>query len=177
MSASELQPPQSYSQEDVQQILHIAIARKTDTEELSREQLWEIAAELEIDNESLQAAEREWLNSRALDRKRQEFNIYRQDILKNKTTRYLIVNAFLVSLDFLAGGGLSWSLYILLMWGLGLALDTWKTFQTKGDAYEQAFQRWNLKNEMKQTITSFWNKLKQSWQTRSTPGDVTVDDW
>jgi hypothetical protein len=165
MSASELQPPQSYTQEDVQQILHLAIARKTDQGELSREQLWEIAAELEIDGESLQAAEQDWLNQRFLAKKRQEFHIYRRELLKQKAIRYLIVNGFLVTLDFISGGVLSWSLYILLLWGLGLSLDTWKTFQSKGEAYEQAFQKWNLKNEMKQTLATLWNKIKQAWQT------------
>jgi hypothetical protein len=165
MSASELQPPQSYTQEDVQQILHLAIARKTDQGELSREQLWEIATELEIDGESLQAAEQDWLNQRFLAEKRQEFDIYRRERLKQKAIRYLIVNGFLVTLDFLSGGVLSWSLYLLLIWGLGLSLDTWKTFQSKGEAYEQAFQKWNLKNEMKQTLTSLWNKIKKAWQT------------
>ena len=164
MSASELQPPQTYTQEDVQQILHLAIAKKTDQGELSREQLWEIAAELEIDSESLQLAEQDWLNNRFLDKKRQEFNLYRREILTQKTIRYAIVNAFLITLDFISGGALSWSIYIFLIWGLGLSLDTWKTLQTKGEAYESAFQKWNLKNEMKQSITSIWNWLKQAWQ-------------
>lgn len=179
MSASEIQPQQIYTQEDVQQILHLAIAKRTDRGELSREQLLEIAAELEIDNESLQLAEQEWLSNRFLGRKRQEFDLYRRDLLRNGAIRYFIVNAFLVTLDFISGGTLSWSLYIILIWGLGLSLDTWKTFQNKGAAYEQAFQRWKLKSEMKQTLSSFWNKLKQAWQTRSTPSDYTstIDDW
>jgi hypothetical protein len=177
MTASEFQPPQIYTQEDVQQILHLAITKKTDRGELSREQLWEIAAELEIDSESLQAAEQDWLNSRLLDKKRQEFDLYRRDLLKQKVTRYAIVNIFLVSLDFLSGGVLSWSLYILLIWGLGLSLDTWKTFQTKGEAYEQAFQRWNLKNEMRQTLASLWSKLKNWWEPQTTTSNSTIDDW
>jgi hypothetical protein len=180
MSASEMQPQQTYTQEDVQHILQLAIAKKTDPGELSREQLWEIAAELDIDNESMQAAEREWLNSRFLNKKRQEFAIYRRDLLKQKTVKYLIVNIFLISLDSISGGTLSWSLYILLIWGLGLSLDCWKTFQTKGAAYEQAFQRWNLKNEMKQSLSSFWTWIKQTWQTPAITSDyknTTVDDW
>lgn len=84
MSASEMQPQQTYSQEDVQNILQLAIAKKTDPGELSREQLWEIAAELDIDNESMQAAEREWLNSRFLDKKRQEFCYLSTRSLKTK---------------------------------------------------------------------------------------------
>lgn len=165
MSASEGQLPQTYTQEEVQQILHLAIAKQSNREELSREQLWEIATELEIDSETLQKAELDWLNGQFIDQKRQEFNLYRREVLKNKATKYAIVNAFLLTIDLIAGGTLSWSIYILLFWGIGLSLDTWKTFQSRGDAYEQAFQKWNLKNEMKQSIVTLWNKLKKVWQT------------
>ncbi len=60
MSASDVQPPKSYRKEEVQEILNLAIARKTEIEELSRAQLWEIAAELDIDIDSLQLAEQDW---------------------------------------------------------------------------------------------------------------------
>jgi hypothetical protein len=165
MSASEGQLPQTYTQEEVQQILHLAIAQGSEREELSREQLWEIATELEIDGATLQKAELDWLNGRFLDKKRQEFNLYRREVLKNKAIRYAIVNGFLLTIDLIAGGGLSWSMYILLFWGIGLSLATWRTFQSRGDAYEQAFQKWNLKNEMKQSMIVLWNKLKKAWQT------------
>jgi hypothetical protein len=177
MSASELQPQEIYTPEEVQQILHLAIARTGDRGELSREQLVEIATELDIDANALQLAEQDWLSQRHLNKKRLEFNVYRRDILKQKAIRYLIVNGFLITIDFISGGALSWSIYLLLLWGLGLSLDTWKTFQSKGEAYELAFQRWNLKNEMKQSVTSFWNWLKKTWQSTPTSSDRTVDDW
>ncbi|MEO1690707.1 MAG: hypothetical protein AAFR63_04135, partial [Cyanobacteria bacterium J06631_6] len=53
--------PDSYSQEDIQEILQIAIANHHTEEELSRQQLWEIAAELDIDASTIQAAEKGWL--------------------------------------------------------------------------------------------------------------------
>ncbi len=165
MPTSDLQSPQFYSQEDVQNILQLAIARRTDQGELSRQQLWEIAAELEIDSESLEAAELDWLNQKSLGSKRQAFNRYRQEQLKHKTIRYLIINAFFVTLNVISAGTLSWSIYPLLILGLPLSLNAWKTFQIRGEAYEQAFQRWNIKNEMKQSFVSLWDKIKRAWQT------------
>jgi len=164
MSASEVPPPQFYSQEDVQQILHLAIARRTEGGELSREQLWEIAAELEIEPQDIQAAEQDWLTHKKFDQKRQEFDRYRRERLKQKLIKYLIVNAFLVVLDLLTAGMLSWSKWVLILWGLGLTLETWRTFQSRGEAYEQAFQHWNFKNEMKQSMASLWGKIKQFLQ-------------
>jgi hypothetical protein len=43
MYSSELQTSQTYNQDQVQQILQLAIARKDSDGEWSREQLWEIA--------------------------------------------------------------------------------------------------------------------------------------
>ena len=69
----------SYTQEDIQQILQLAIARQTDDKdkEFSYQQLLEIASELDIPPESLQLAEREWLEQQVEIQKRQEFNVYR----------------------------------------------------------------------------------------------------
>lgn len=164
MSEIQSQAPQFYSQEDIQQILHLALARKTDKEELSRDQLWEIAAELDIDPQSLQSAEQEWLSQKAMISKRQAFTRFRREQFKQKAVRYGIVNGFFLSLNILSAGTLSWSLYIILLWGLGLSLEGLKTFQTKGEAYEQAFQRWKLKNEMKESMANLWDRLKKAWQ-------------
>lgn len=157
--------PESYSQEAINQILHLAIARQADREELSREQLWEIAEELEIDKNTLQAAERDWLQGKIIEQKRQAFDLYRRNRLKQKTTKYLIINTFLVSLNLIATGTLTWSLYILLLWGLVLALNAWKTFQSRGEEYERAFQRWDFQNQVKQTVSTFWDKLQKAWQS------------
>ena len=168
MSASEIQLPQTYSQEDVQQILQLAIARKThqtDELELSREQLWEIGAELDIEPNCLQAAELDWLNQKILTNKRQAFDVYRRERLKNKAIYYLIVNTFLIFLNLVNAGTLSWSLYVLLGWGLFLVLESWKTLQTQGEDYEQAFQRWNMRQETKRFLESLWDRLKKAWQT------------
>lgn len=158
------QYPESYSQEDIQQILQLAIARQHTDEELTREQLWEIAAELDISSSTIQAAERDWLKQEAINHQRRAFDVYRRQNFKQKVTKYAIVNTFLVALNLIAVGTLSWSLYILLFWGLGLALNGWKAYQSKGEAYERAFQRWSFQNEVKQTVATVWTRLQKAWQ-------------
>ncbi len=164
MSTSPLQYPQSYTQEDIQQILQLAIAHKAERDDLTREQLLEIAAELDIDRQSLEAAETQWFQLKTLAQKRRAFDLYRRNQFKQKATRYLIVNTFLVSFNLLLVGTLSWSLYILLFWGLAIALNAWKTFQCQGEEYERAFQRWELQNEIKRTAATLWDKLQRAWQ-------------
>ena len=72
--------------------------------------------------------------------------------LQQSTAKYLIINTFLLGLDLVTDQAITWSLYIVFSWGLVLALNAWKTYQTKGDSYEQAFQQWQLKQQINQSI-------------------------
>ncbi len=164
MTVSEAKIPRSYHQEDIQQILHIAIGRQAYEGEFSREQLLEIAAELEISPECLQMAEREWLTQKADIQKRQDFDTYRRGKLQKRFGNYVIVNSFLVLLNLISAGALSWSLYVLLFWGLGLGLNSWNTYQAKGEDYERAFQKWYRQHQMRQSIDSLLNKWFKAWQ-------------
>ena len=154
----------SYSQEDIQQILQLAIASHNTDEELTRQQLWEIASELDINQATIVAAERDWLAQKVVNHQRQAFDLYRRQKFQQKLSKYAIVNTFLVSFNFVVAGTLSWSLYILLFWGLGIALSGWKAYFSKGEEYEKAFQRWNFQNEVKQTVATVWTRLQQAWQ-------------
>ena len=156
--------PDSYSPEDIQEILQLAIADRHADDELTREQLWEIASELDISNAGIQSAEKTWLERKAVDRQRRAFNLQRRQKFQQKLTKFAIINTFLVSFNLIAVGTLSWSLYILLFWGLGIALNGWKAYQSKGEAYEREFQRWNFKNEVRQTAATVWTKLQKAWQ-------------
>jgi len=165
MTASDPKITRSYHQEDIQQILNIAIARQVHKGEFSREQLLEIAAELEISPECLQAAERDWLVQQSDIQKRQEFNVYRRGKLQKRFGNYLIVNSFLVLLNLVGAGELSWSLYILLFSGLGLGFDTWNTYLYDGEDYERAFQKWHRNHQLKQSVNTLMNKWLKAWQT------------
>ncbi|MEY4517907.1 MAG: hypothetical protein RLZZ499_506 [Cyanobacteriota bacterium] len=156
--------PDSYRQEDIQAILNLAIANHHTDEELSRQQLWEIAAELDISNSMIQAAEKSWLEQKTIDRQRSAFNLVRRQKFQQKLTKYAIVNTFLVSFNFILAGTLSWSLYVLLFWGLGVALSGWKAYQSSGEEYERAFQRWSFQNDVKQTVATVWTKVQQVLQ-------------
>jgi len=165
MSETTPQYRDSYSQEDIQEILHLAIARHTTDEELSREQLWEIASELDISNAIIQSAEKDWLEQKAIDRQRRTFTLQRRQKFHQKLTKFAIINTFLVSFNVIVAGTLTWSAYILLFWGLAIALNGWKAYQSQGEAYERDFQRWSFQNEVKQTVSTVWTKLQKAWQT------------
>ena len=164
MPASELSTPSSYSQEQLQQILQLAIARQADREEFSREEIWEIATELEIPLDCMQEAEKDWLSQQFVDQRRQNFNLYRQEKLQQKAVKYGIINTFLFGIDLMSSGHFSWSVYTLLISGMFLSLSAWKTYQSRGEAYEQDFQKWERKRQLKQSVENLWLMLQKSWQ-------------
>jgi polyhydroxyalkanoate synthesis regulator phasin len=164
MYPADFPPPQSYSQEEVQEILYLAIARQVDKGEITREQLLEIADELAIESQDLEAAEKEWKASKIINIKRYEFDLYRREELKNKTTRYLIINGFIFTINLISAGTISWAIYIALLMGLPLSLSAWKTLQKTGQIYERDFQRWKIKQEMKESFSSIWTQIKKIFQ-------------
>lgn len=148
-----------YRQEEVQQILQLAIARQSQSGELTREQLVEIAADLGISLSELQTAEREWLVQREEQQEQQLFNRDRQGKFRQHLTKYAITNLFLIVLNLMGSGELTWSLYFLLAWGLGLSLDGWKAYQMHGEQYEYAFQKWRRKRQLKQTVNTILDRV------------------
>ena len=165
MTSHEGKIVRSYSQEDIQQILSIAIARQSDDTEFSYQQLLEIAEELEITPEALQQSEIDWQSQNTIVRQKQTFDLFRRHKLQKKVGNYAIANSFLVALDLLQGDGLSWALYVLLIWGLKVGLDSWNTYYFSGDDYERAFQRWSGRNQLKQSVTTFLGDLKKRLNT------------
>lgn len=164
MTASDLDRPQTYQQEEAQQILQLAFARQTEEGEVSRSQLLEIASELGISADCLQAAEQDWQQQQSLAQQHLAFDTARRQQLHHRIGRYSIFNIFLVSWDSLMGGNVSWSLYILLLCALFVALDAWKVYQLKGDAYEEAFQNWQRKRQIKQSLGVLWDSAQKFWQ-------------
>ena len=149
-----------YTQEDVQQILQLAIAHQFgDDKEFSHEVLLEIAGELDISPETLKLAEEDWNAKQGEIQYRKEFHAYRQRRLKKRVGNYVIFNTFLILIDLLTGGGIQWSLYVVVVLGLFVALDVWNTYQTKGEDYEAAFQRWYRKHQLKSSFDNLVNKF------------------
>jgi 2TM domain len=162
MNSSEQSLTRAYSQEDVQQILNIALAQHPSSgTELSYAQLLEIADEMRIDPATLKSAETTWLTQRGTNDRLQEFESHRRAKFQDKLGTYVIINSCLVALNFLTGGfAVPWSLYILIFWGMGFGLDTWKFFyQRQGQSYNRAFKNWERKQKIHKSITGLIDKL------------------
>lgn len=146
-----------YRSEDAQQILQIAIARQAEAGELTRSQLFEIAAELNIAPADIVAAEQEWQSRQGELVERQAFDRVRQGRFRSRLGKYLIVGSFFLLLDLLTGWH-GWSLVLLLGWGVSVALSAWKTYCSSEDDYNTAFQRWRQKQQLKRSVTTLMNR-------------------
>jgi 2TM domain len=140
----------AYSQEDVREILDIAMAdRSTLDPDLSHPQLLEIAQELSISPESIELAKNQWLSQQQAIKKHQEFDLYRRSKLQDRLGKYAIVNACLIPLNFFTGFGVPWSLYVLTSWGIVRGVAAWRVFyQRQGYSYDRAFQKWEYQQKM-----------------------------
>jgi 2TM domain len=150
MNSSKRSLTDSYNQEDVSEILNLALARHSHLDtELSHARLLEVARELSIAPESLELAERQWLERQIVIEKSREFDTYRRSKLQDRLSKYAIVNACLLPLNLLTGFGVPWSLYVLISWGMLRGVDAWRVlFQHQGYAYDRAFQKWERQHEI-----------------------------
>lgn len=148
MSGSEPQRKRFYSHEDVQQILNLAIAKQVHQGEFSRTQLVEIAAELGISKGEIATAEQAWRQQQGEIQTRQTFNTLRQANLRKHAGQYVIVSSGFGILNLVIFASQPWSLVVVIPCGLKLALETWNVYYTQGEAYEQAFRRWQRKHRV-----------------------------
>ena len=164
MTNTQTQITTTYQTEDLQQILHLAIAKREEGGELTKAQVMEIATEMGITPEELEVAEKEWLLRKEEFQEKQVFDSIRKQKLKQSLIKYGIVNTFLVLLNLATAHTLSWSLPILLLWGAWLALKAWRTYQNDGEEYEKEFQRWRLKKQVGKSIGSLADRVFKSLQ-------------
>ena len=147
-----------YASEDAQQILQIAIAKETESGELTRLQLAEIAAELNIAPETLWTAEREWIALKSESTQQMLFNQERRQKFQHHLIRYGIFNGFLLLLNLLAGGyGIA--AFVALTWGIALALHGWKAYQSSGFKYQRDFENWRRRQQVKQSMSNLFSRL------------------
>ncbi|MEM8637307.1 MAG: 2TM domain-containing protein [Cyanobacteria bacterium P01_G01_bin.54] len=154
--------PTLYPADDVQEILRLAIARQNHEGVLTKTQLLEIAQELEISADTLVQAEQDWNQQKSQLAKRDAFNRFRNDQFRHKTVKYLLVSGLFLSLDLISGGGLGWSRYVLVIAGFVTALNTWQTFFVHPSHYERDFEKWEQRQQFRQTLSSVWRSIQNA---------------
>ena len=60
---------------------------------------------------------------------------------RNSVIAYLVVNAFLVGVWAVSGGGYFWPGWVMAGWGVGLALHGWQTYRVEKPITDEDIQR------------------------------------
>lgn len=150
-----------YRSEDAQQILQIAITRQAEAGELTRAQLLEIATELNISPTDLESAEQEWRLRQGEWEERQLFVRLRQSRFKRRLVRYTIVNGLLLALSLISPLSVTFVLCVALLWGIGVALDAGKTYLLSTEEFEEAFQNWRQRRQLKASFSTIVTRFNQ----------------
>ncbi|MBD2108912.1 2TM domain-containing protein [Nodosilinea sp. FACHB-13] len=150
-----------YQAEDAQQILSIAIARQTESGELSRTQLLEIADELGISADTIAAAEREWDMKKYELADQRLFDSQRRQRFQHGLTQFLITAGFVLVFQLVTGGWLwNWLIYLILgPWALQVSWNAWRVYRPTEYAYRQEFQRWRRNQQMKRVVGGAMRRL------------------
>lgn len=152
----------TYSEEQVDQILRYALAKRTNGQNLTKQQIYEIASDMGVSEADFLVAIQEWQSQQSVRKERVEFDKYKKKSFQSNLLKYVIVNSFLVALNLFTSGSIGWAIYPLLFWGLALALDAWVTYQTDSEEYEKQFQKWMQKQRRDQLTTQIKEKLTTS---------------
>lgn len=150
-----------YTQEDVQQILNLAIAQHAYSGEFTRAQLLEVADDLAIPAAIVHQAEQAWMQSNNERLKRDAFDASRRATLKQKVVRFAIVNTGIAALQIFMGLGFLWPVYLIVLvcWSVSLGLNAWTVFHSEGEAYEKAFQRWHRGRQVRTAVNRWIDRL------------------
>ena len=161
----------TYRQDEVQEILHLAIANQAKAGELSRDQLFEIADELGLSPQDIEDAEQEWQGLQRIDQEKQAFIRWRRVQFRQHSAKYLIVNGFFFTLggttNLMLGYGsilalspaISTALFIAFIWGLLLTLDGWQSRQTEGRAFDRKFRKWQRRQWLSQSVRNLFGRF------------------
>ncbi len=152
----------TYTEEQVEQLLHYALARRPDGQELSRQQVYEIASDLGVSQADFSAAEQEWLAKQGTRQELVTFDLYKKKKFKANLLKYTIINAFLVAINLSTSGHIGWAVYPLLFWGLGVVLDGWVTYQPDSEEYEKQFLKWGRKQKRDRIAAKITDKVTTS---------------
>ncbi len=140
--------PKRYSEEESRRILQEALEHQNNEREFSREQLLEMAEELDISPDNLARAEEKWLNETKIDEELLEFNRHRRQQFNQQCISYGIVMTFLFFINLFTSPEFFWVVFPLLGWGMALAFQFAEVRKMGGQTYEKELEKWRTKRQI-----------------------------
>ncbi len=156
-----------FSNDELDRILKRAINRSANYKSgVTESELHKIASELNIDSDTLKSAIAEdhelagfeeakvmWI-----DKKRRGF--------KEHLISYLIINGFLCGINFFTLGYVSWAIFSILGWGIGLAFDYYESYHPDPIKVEAGARKMMKSNKWKNLFENFGFKFLEGLQKK-----------
>lgn len=135
-----------YTQEEANEILRRAVERAPMKDEMSREQLESVAAEIGVSPEALRKAEDEWIAERADKADRIAFAAGRRLGFYKHFAAYALVTLMvaIVSAGDHDSDGIVPAMVLALMWGIGIVFHALSAFSTHGGDYDSKYTQWRI---------------------------------
>lgn len=136
--------------EDVDAVLKLALRKQGQGDLALRDRLTAAADELGITPEELRLAEKEYAKEKA---ERAEFLEFRGKQLRDFREHfftYVVINTLLVGLNLLTSGRVSWAIWPILGWGIGIAFHAWSSLNTGSQSFQDEFRAFRRRRTKKE---------------------------
>jgi hypothetical protein len=120
--SEEPKPQALETEEDLHEILNIALSKGGDEHHSLRERLRTSAAELNISDEALDQAVEQYSKDKAWRMEQLRLETKAKSSFMGHLFTYLAVNLGLLFIDFLGDGRINWAWWPILGWGIAIAL-------------------------------------------------------
>lgn len=138
---------------DVEEVLKLAVRSAGFSDEHAlRQRLHAAAGELGLSDAQLAAAEEQYFKNKTQSEERAEFEKGRRKDFYEHLCSYLIVNTGLMAFDFFGDGRISWALWPLIGWGIGIAFHTLSTYLTGTSDHEAEFKAWQRRRARRKRL-------------------------
>lgn len=148
-----------YSKQEVDRILRRAMeATSSKGDALSEAEIIRIAEELGIDQNQVRIAMREdasvtqFENAKIMWKRKKKREFYQH------LSSYVIVNGFLVGLNVVMSGGISWAIFPILGWGIGLTFDFIESIFPSEEKVEKGARKLMASNKWKKLFDNIVDK-------------------
>jgi hypothetical protein len=154
--------PETYENEEAQQILQLAMLKQGKSGSLLRSQLFDIAEDLGISATTLAAAEEEWQGQLEEQQARQEFTSFRHRQLRRNIVQHLAVNSALVLLNGVTSHRIDWAVYPAMIWAIAIFWEAWQVLWPEDEQYNRAFRRWRLRQQIGESFKMISERFKSA---------------
>jgi hypothetical protein len=159
----------SYSEQEAEAILRIASELSVNGPEITRTRLLETAAELGISPEAVEQAERRYAEEKQMMADRLEYIRSVKGAFVSHLTSFVIINLFLIGINFATGIHEFWAIYPLLIWGIGMAFHAFGCYRSIRNSESDEFVKWRQDRALTSVLSHVQTSSSSAASTDTRP--------